>query len=1294
MSKLRLLLISVLFLLVLILPNVFADTPLLNLNVCGGSVNSTAVVTKAGSACTATDNGGNDCFYTCTGGSNENVLFFDEAANVSNSTWYMIINISMESDPAQRLGGFLNQTLAGNKLNELNWKAGSSCNLGGRICIGASVGGVDEDIYLHGVDTNFYLKNITWNGSVMTMFNIPERPGQSYTVNFTATGVMDDGDINYFNAMQIGLALGNPVMTFKIGGIGGKIQVFNVTEVAVIIPDTEPPAMDLINLTSECNTQPCTGQIIFNKDGGDLGKLSCDARTNNTKPTIRFTTNRSATLAAGDYGFNLNYTDWIDYNANSEASTTGDTQHIWTQTDDNSTNRTGCHCFSAGTKTGSATEDENLTSTSGLFCINITDPIAPNITLETPSDGAFFILGDNNTNINFTFSGLDNVDPNWTIEFYIDNVLVITNTSFLNGTNTTYLLDVTGVGTHTWYVNSTDSYNNKNQSFIRSFEIRKIANITGLLDGKNGTQRYEYPVRINNADGTVTIIPRIVNITILIDEEIQTCISIDDQINLSCNIGNWSYYLNITELKQDKILNGSRNVNMSEGRMNISIQMDNTSDILYMTINLTGYESSSEFPENIEIDIDHDGKSDVILPGKLRGNIVETNDFIADNLNRSAYNVTFQAGGSFTIVINVTSESDLFNFSIEVSGTDLDAENEFSYTEHFNGTDGSVGFNETLTYQADAPLGVFDDFVSNVSGRWNVDTTSTRVGLSYSSENDDDTLTFSTSSPSTACTSSSHPGTLDYTDVVADFRNSSIIENNLKFTASASCGGNNQGASGSGIASIYVTDGTSQILLKTYTTSCSSSGCSSLSSSGVANFTFKRTSDNYETWELFINGSSQGNKDLGSLDFENKQIKLRYTVSASSGGPCFGGSCSSSTSIALSNFKVSGAWLNRSANNGTYKPTGNITSNVLNVTEKNISRATLTATVYEPDDTGAQFYLSNTCNYTEPIFESVTSGVVHTFNTIGNEICWRATLNSSINITTPVIRIVTVEISPGALTNVSVDFGSDGDIDWIFPDILNSSTSPKVVNGSLSDFSAYRTNNCLNTLVCEYPVTFSAVTGGVLEISKANATVNLNNINLNQTKIVNRSLLNITFSFIRGILELSGIDLNFMGSKNITINVTHNVTTTILENKESSIAWVRFSKYNRSLPYTFTDAIVPYGITTVNSTNVTPFGQTALIPILNITNYAQNAFDIGLRINQTFDCLEVRALNSSNKSLINTVGINLTNTTQGFAGNITKGDSQGIWLFYDLYGCDPDVARSLRLKLEEESCCRNCTRCW
>ncbi len=236
-------------------------------------------------------------------------------------------------------------------------------------------------------------------------------------------------------------------------------------------PDLTPPEISLINLSEEGGI----GQVLYNNSVEELGNLTGEARTNSTSFTMRFSTTKSANCAmiGGDKAFN--YSDSITYDSNSECPVTGGDTHICTLT--NVTPRIGLYNSSVGCKDLAATENEKRNGTK--FTINITDPIASNITLFTPSDNVFFDLKVNDTGINFTFFATDNVDRNFTLKLYINNILNQTNSTYRNGTNVSYLIDVTEVGTYNWTVNATDSYNNINQSDTRSFTVKDLdINIT------------------------------------------------------------------------------------------------------------------------------------------------------------------------------------------------------------------------------------------------------------------------------------------------------------------------------------------------------------------------------------------------------------------------------------------------------------------------------------------------------------------------------------------------------------------------------------------------------------------------------------------------------------------------------------------------------------------------------------------------------------------------------------------------------------------------------------------------
>ena len=953
--------------------------------------------------------------------------------------------------------------------------------------------------------------------------------------------------------------------------------------------DTEPVAITLINLSSEGGT----GQIIYNLSSGVDTKLTNFARTNDTTPTIRATTNASATCAILEHGFNLNYTDAIAYNPSAECTTTGTTEQICTLTSDNSTNRTGIHLFSIGCKDTSANANENITSTSGLFRINITDPVAPNITLYIPESDALFVIGVNNTNINFTFSGVDNIDPNWTIKFYIDNVLKITNTSFLNHTNTSYFFDEIGIGTHTWYVNSTDSYNNKNQSEIRSFEVQQQETVDLFLDGLSDSRKYEFRTKANIS----------ANCTQNLGVTCQVCIDLDAPdfgFNYSCGFNKTHFIFNITILRIENFSDG-RGIHTLNNPGIINITSDNRTIIDRVVFNVTSSKDTTN------LNISYYGQS-LEFKGNLTTKYLVLNEFLHSGIYKDAVNLTHLSAGSSFIYSDLTDINNPINMTFQLTGFDLDANNEFSYTEHFNGTVGAIEFNESLSYHADAPLGVFDDFITNVSGRWGwIDAGSVSCSsnsFSYVSE----TLIGSVSSTGTSQHNCNFYS--DYTDVVADIRNTSRIEllfnqyahRNQPINADCTAGAS---------TSTYITDGTSIVLLKSYP--ASGSGASSTTVTGVRNFTLIKKSDDYKTWELLINGSSEGNKGLSSLDF-TKQIKIRQVVVSNVDGEGMGPSCSSSASVRRYSIKWGGAWLNMSSNNGTYKSTGNITQCLVETTD-NIAKVTLIATEYKPTNTQIDYLVSNDGGI-NPTFESITPGITHTFATTGKDLCWRATLNSSENITSPVIRKVEIDITPTSVENVTVAL--DGTDIFTFTGRLNSTTSPTFVNLS-------PTANQLNT------IKISSVTAGLIQVDNFKLNSSINPISLNASFFESCQNCSINFTFSGDSITIEELEFDFLGSWNYTAIARYK------DLKVNFTTLIYYSNFNLSIPsgYEWWD-VFP---SSKDSKNITPYTQSATTPIWNLSNQAYDEpIDIYVKTNKTLSsCLNITFSNNTNRieSIVN-----------------------------------------------------------
>ena len=369
----------------------------------------------------------------------------------SNESGYCIINIStLSAGIAGRGFGFANGSSGiaatsgtGGATSIYQVQSGSCASETG-VCFQQSIGGgVSFNIFgTIQTDWAYYKYNMTYNNTNFTLYNIPYQAGQTYHQNGSL--IIESGKFNMFENIYFGQPDDSPAFT---GWNISQLTCSNVSNVSITVADTTPPKFTLINLTSEGGL----GYIIYNDSNEQLGLMSGKARTNDSTPTFRANTNENSNCDIYD-----NRTTTL-----ADCSPTGALVHTCTQT--------------AILPIGLSNQTLNCSDTSGNrnqseFLVNITDNIMPNSTIFNPANNLLFNTSVNST-INFTFFAIDNFDRNFTARLYIDNILNVTNTTYTNGTNASYRINVSSLGAHTWYVNFTDTFNNINQSEARSFTI-------------------------------------------------------------------------------------------------------------------------------------------------------------------------------------------------------------------------------------------------------------------------------------------------------------------------------------------------------------------------------------------------------------------------------------------------------------------------------------------------------------------------------------------------------------------------------------------------------------------------------------------------------------------------------------------------------------------------------------------------------------------------------------------------------------------------------------------------------
>jgi len=985
---------------------------------------------------------------------------------------------------------------------------------------------------------------------------------------------------------------------YNLGKDGNELDYITPTP-----PETTPANLISCNLTTEGGE----GQII-NMTDPNCNNAGCHVpRTNSTTPTIRCTTDEAANMNIIDNNRNLNYSDIYAGNANSG---NGTGQVLVATLNTSNQSRIGLFNFSLSLK--DVVGNENRTANL-FFPINITDFTPPNSTDRAPNSSVFFMLGINSS-IDFNVTATDNYDRNFTAQLYIDNVLQKTNNTYLNGTLLKYTVSVTTIGAHTWYYNFTDSFNNVNQSEIRSFDLFAIANISCVLNNTHSNKSFEQYLTLINK-------PYAINFTCSVQPNVTICIDFDYLVNWTCLTGNGTIFMNISELNNTKFMNGNFSINISSSPYNVSIQQDNNTDLIRMAFKIQGF---NPYPSNIFLT--YDNQNLFVIPGKLKESEAEYNEFSYTSTKYNATNLTIVSGGTAIIRVNTSNSFSMRNFTSSLSGYDLDGNNEYSKEELFTS---SFVINDSLSYQTAAPLGTFDNFENNVSGRWELETV-TDINcavkeLIYTKGNLDDSLNLRTTVPSTDTSNCNLRTT--YTDAIADLRNTKIAESIFEYSVSVSSCPAACGTSGSASAVVYAFDGTNRVALGTF--SVSTSDTSAQSQNEVAKLSLSSISSSSVVVSTNATGMTGGGTvSLTSLNFNN-QIKLQFAVTASTSDMGAGNARSAGAYIYQSSLKWGGGWLNNSLTNGTYWTNGNITQCGINVSATNISKITLSWNEYKPTGTNILGYVSNTCNSSTPTWESTTNGILHTYSSVGNNVGVRFNLNGT-NVSSPVVRNFETEVIKSSIQNVSLDCDNDGVVDWSYSGILNSTTSPKTAN--CTSFVS-----CSSGITCLRPLAFSSSTGGILSVNNISATQSLNELTItNLTPFESITFINVSTEFINaspsGKLRVYDLIVGFNGSANRTFFAHTAENSSLLLGTDNLTAFIYFSKFKSQFPKGVS-YFEPLALSN-NQSNIPIYGQTirncntftnakcavASTPIYNISSYAYDLpFDMYVNTNFSYN---------------------------------------------------------------------------
>ena len=234
---------------------------------------------------------------------------------------------------------------------------------------------------------------------------------------------------------------------------------------------------------------------------------------------------------------------------------------------------------------------------------------------------------------------------------------------------------------------------------------------------------------------------------------------------------------------------------------------------------------------------------------------------------------------------------------------------------------------------------------------------------------------------------------------------------------------------------------------------------------------------------------------------------------------------------------------------------------------------------------------------------------------------------------------------------------------------------------------------------CVIPFHLSSSTLGRINISNINISFNANPspIVINKTIISSftdnsTGFVNLPITFetsSNGTIVIDAIIYDHKGGNSTISILTYNNSDGADKNVNDTLNLIVYaSNFIRTLPYIWTEHIF-FLPRTVNSTNVTPFGQTSSTPIFNLTstNFGGKDLNYSVKVNESFSCFNLTWSTTSTKpgsgNLINT-SFSEFGTGKEYANNTN------LWLWGDFNQCNASAQNLLTPNIDIDSYCVDC----
>ncbi len=308
-------------------------------------------------------------------------------------------------------------------------------------------------------------------------------------------------------------------------------------------------------------------------------------------------------------------------------------------------------------------------------------------------------------------------------------------------------------------------------------------------------------------------------------------------------------------------------------------------------------------------------------------------------------------------------------------------------------------------------------------------------------------------------------------------------------------------------------------------------------------------------------------------------------------------------------------------------------------------------------------------------WEAVSFGSEHTFSNTGKHLKWKMDINFTdpgYKNATTVLTEISVSIPSGNVSNLVFDLGNDGTADYTIDGSLGFSNSTQSINLSRINLTSFFNSNNSLVTTATYPHTYliplsiTSDTVGTITLYNINWTYDPNPIYLNPTAI--QSVLNDSINYTSFRIPVAAANTSasqaqvtfddlkrtYAGGNFTLLIKIHDVLYTL--NVSRSIDYF-YSRWDYNFAPVGLDYLL-FAPQTPTSINITPYGQTNTIPILNVTNQGYNSGNATLSVylNGTLSCVNttLSLTNSSTEgSIINDSWTTLTNLTYLQSTNIS-----------------------------------------